>query len=142
LAALPEGKCKSCGTPIEKHGVDDAGLCITCFANGSFPPKKIKFKRKKPKWINNLSIGLGATRLVIYLAFFTHTSTGAQWQLDYVFLWLIDLPITAVYFLLPIPIGEAIVGPAWWYCLPKLIWWVFFEMGRENPPDQEETRSK
>jgi len=135
--ALQEGKCKSCGTPVEDQGVDRSGLCITCIANGSFVKSKISYKRMRPSWVNKLSIGLGVMRLACYLFFFHPLTTDAQWQLDLIPLNIADFPITMLYWWLPAPIGEAFIGPVWWYFLPKLIWWVFYQMGRENPPTQE-----
>jgi len=53
----------------------------------------------------------------------------AQWQLVYMYLWVADLPITLLYWWLPTPIGEAIVGPAWWYVMPRVIWWITRKSG-------------
>lgn len=77
----------------------------------------------KPSWINKLGIGLGITRLVCYFLFQPH-SRDALWQVELFPLWIADLPITLLYWWLPIPIGEAFIGPVWWYFLPQLIWWV------------------
>ena len=85
----------------------------------------------KPSWVNKLSIGFGVSRLGIYLVFFLTSSTDAQWQLGYIPLWILDFPITLIYWKLPLPIGEAFIGPAWWFLLPQLLWWPFRELSPE-----------
>jgi len=51
---------------------------------------KNKYKRERPKWVNNLSIGLGVMRLACYLIFFHPLTTDAQWQLDLITLNIAD----------------------------------------------------
>jgi hypothetical protein len=79
-------------------------------------------KEMKPLWINKLSIGLGAARLLAVMLVSYPNSTEAQWQLSYTPLWIADFPITFLYWWLPIPVGEAFIGPVWWYFLPQFIW--------------------
>ena len=135
---MEEGKCKFCGTPLEDQGVDGTGLCITCISTGRSVKSKIQYKRKRPKWVNNLSIGLGIMRLACYLFFFQPLTTDAQWQLDLIPLNIADFPITMLYWWLPAPIGEAFIGPVWWFFMPRFVWWFFYEMGRANPPTQQQ----
>lgn len=128
---MEEGTCKSCGTLIDFQGVDDSGLCLACFASDGLSQSVKKYKRGKLSWINSLSIGLGTARLIFYFAI-NPTSRDALWQFSFVPLWIIDFPVSVLYCVLPIPIGEAIIGPLWWYCLPKLGWWFFYEMGAKK----------
>jgi hypothetical protein len=67
-----------------------------------------------------LGVILALGRLLLALAL---KSADAQWQLNYIPIWLIDLPWSGIYFwLLPFPIGEFILGPIWWGSLPWLLW--------------------
>jgi hypothetical protein len=98
----------------------------------------------KPAWVNKLSIGLCITRFAFYLAFYT---TDAQWQLNLIPLWIADLPITVIYWWLPVPIGEAFIGPVWWFFLPQLIWWAIYgrrmkKNNRMKEPGKEPKISK
>jgi hypothetical protein len=100
---------------------------------GYVPPSKDQKEigTSKTYWmtrdkINTLSIWFGVTRLFVYLIFFHSDTLTAQWQLGYIPLWIIDLPVTILYFKLPIPIGEAVIGPIWWACLPQLAWFIYF----------------
>ncbi len=74
-------------------------------------------------WI--LSAVLAIARLSFFAAIYFSQSHDAQWQLSYLPLWFIDLPISILYFKLPIPWAEAIIGPVWWFLLPVIIWRVF-----------------
>jgi len=70
---------------------------------------------------------LAGVRFVAFWAIDANVSRDvAQWQLSYIPLLLADLPISAGYMLcrVPFPIGEAIVGPIWWFTLPIVIWGV------------------
>jgi hypothetical protein len=58
----------------------------------------------------------------VFGALYFQQSTDAQWQLVYWPLWLLDFPISFLYFPLPIPFGEGIVGPIWWFLLPLIVW--------------------
>jgi hypothetical protein len=77
-------------------------------------------KAVKPLWINKLSIGFGAARLIAVVLISYPESFDAQWQLSYAPLWIADFPITLLYWWLPIPVGEALIGPVWWFFLPQL----------------------
>lgn len=68
-----------------------------------------------------LSLGLAAVRLAAFFFIFLNQSHDAQWQLSYLPLWIADLPISFLYFILPIPWAEAIIGPLWWFGLPMII---------------------
>jgi len=73
-----------------------------------------------PYGVLGLCVILGLARLGAALAL---KSTDAQWQLNYIPIWLVDLPWSAIYFfLLPFPIGEYVIGPIWWALLPLLVW--------------------
>ena len=65
---------------------------------------------------------LASIRLLAFIALYATQSTDAQWQLSYLPLWIADLPISAVYFLCPIPFAEAFIGPIWWFLVPIIIW--------------------
>jgi len=77
------------------------------------------------KTINKLSIGFGAGRLIVFLLIYLNQSFDAQWQLAYIPILIADLPITLLYWKLPFPIGEAFIGPLWWFILPRIIWGIF-----------------
>lgn len=63
-------------------------------------------------------------RVLAFVVVRATAGSDAQWQLAYLPLWIIDFPISAVYFIapLPIPTAEAIIGPIWWFFLPISIW--------------------
>jgi len=65
---------------------------------------------------------LGLFRLGAFLAV-DLPRDHAQWQLNYLLLWLLDVPWSFIYFfVLPPPIGEMFLGPIWWGLLPYLVW--------------------
>jgi hypothetical protein len=63
-------------------------------------------------------------RLLVFCAIYSHQSHDAQWQLSYMPVWVMDFPISIAYFLfrIPIPWGEAAIGPVWWFFVPIIIW--------------------
>jgi len=81
----------------------------------------------KPALINSLSVWLGLGRFFCFL-FIYGCATGAQWQLGYIPIYLVDMPVTLLYWKLPWPIGEAIIGPLWWCCLPQIVWWIYYKL--------------
>ena len=75
------------------------------------------------KTINKLSIGFSAGRAILFLLIYLTTqSFDAQWQLAYIPILIIDLPVSLLYWRLPFPIGEAFIGPVWWFILSRLVW--------------------
>jgi hypothetical protein len=68
---------------------------------------------------------LAALRFSLYAIIYFNQSHDAQWQLSYLPLWIVDLPISVLYFKFPIPLAEGIVGPSWWFFLPLIAWRVF-----------------
>jgi hypothetical protein len=74
-------------------------------------------------WI--LSAALATVRLSIFAAIYLTDSHDAQWQLSYLPLWVVDLPISFSYHWIAFPLAEGIIGPAWWFFLPILLWWIF-----------------
>ncbi|CAB1369746.1 hypothetical protein [Denitratisoma oestradiolicum] len=79
-----------------------------------------------PGWVETVGRLLCAIRvsLFLFIEFSSPAMGGAQWQLGYMYIWIVDLPVTVLYWWLPTPIGEAIIGPMWWYLIPRLLWWV------------------
>ena len=69
------------------------------------------------------SLGLAAARLAAFGFIFLNQSHDAQWRLDYFPLWIVDFPISLLYFILmlPTPWAEAIAGPLWWFALPVMM---------------------
>ena len=78
-----------------------------------------------PRSIWSLSVACAIARGLAFFYIRSHQSHDAQWQLDYIPLWVADLPITLLYFPMPYFIGEAIIGPIWWFFLPVGVWWLF-----------------
>lgn len=68
-----------------------------------------------------VALCLAVVRLGAFFVIFLNQSHDAEWQLSYSPLWIADLPISLLYFLLPIPWAEAIIGPLWWFALPVMI---------------------
>ena len=82
----------------------------------------LEHQNEMPSWVWGVGVVLGLLRLLAFFAFASPTDV-AQWQLSYILLWFLDLPVSLIYFfVLPPPIGEAFVGPIWWALLPYLIW--------------------
>ena len=81
--------------------------------------------RKMPVSVWVVSSVLAGLR---FLAFWEINSSVrrdvAQWQLSYIPLMLADLPISVGYLFcrVPFPIGEAVIGPMWWFALPIVVW--------------------
>jgi hypothetical protein len=86
------------------------------------PPRKI--------WIWRAV--LGTARLAMFVAIHFRQSHDAQWQLSYLPLWIIDFPISILYFKCPIPLAEGIVGPSWWFLIPILFWRLFRRSSSEK----------
>lgn len=56
ILTLQDGKCESCGRPIEAKGVDGSGLCISCIATGNHVhPEKEENSNEHP-YLDFLSI--------------------------------------------------------------------------------------
>ncbi len=77
-----------------------------------------------PNIIFKWSVSLATIRLSLFFYIYFNQSTDAQWQLDYFPLWIIDFPISIIYFVasVPIPLAEGIIGPIWWFFLPLIFW--------------------
>ena len=77
-----------------------------------------------PKSIIKWGISLAFVRLLLFLFVYFNQSTDAQWQLSYLPFWLIDFPISIIYFFvpLPIPLAEGVIGTIWWFFLPIIYW--------------------
>jgi hypothetical protein len=76
-----------------------------------------------PRKILISSTALAAARWLAFYAIYVNQSHDAQWQLSYLPLDAVDLPISIGYFVcrLPIPLAEAIIGPIWWFFVPIII---------------------
>ena len=62
-------------------------------------------------WIG--SITLAAILLLAFLLVNAQQSRDAQWQLQYWPFWVIDFPVSFLYFVCPIPWAEGLIGPIW-----------------------------
>lgn len=80
-----------------------------------------------PRKVLIWSAGLAVARWFAYYFIQANLSHDAQWQLTYIPLWIADLPISVVYFVLrlPIPLPEAVIGPIWWFFVPIIVWRLF-----------------
>ena len=68
-----------------------------------------------------VALTVAAVRLAAFFVILLNQPDDAQWQLSYFPLWISDFPISLLYFLVPIPWAEAIIGPLWWFALPVMI---------------------
>jgi hypothetical protein len=64
-------------------------------------------------------------RLSIFAAIYFTQSHDAQWQLSYLPLWVVDLPISFLYHWIEFPSAEGLLGPIWWFFLPIIVWRLF-----------------
>jgi hypothetical protein len=67
-----------------------------------------------------LGVALACLRFYVFHLIDANRSHDALWQFAYLPLWVIDFPITIIYFVTLIPFGEAFIGPVWWFTLPFL----------------------
>jgi hypothetical protein len=79
------------------------------------PPRKIRI------W----SIAFATARFAIFAAIYFNQSHDAQWQLSYLPLWIVDLPISFLYHWVPYPLAEGLIGPIWWFLIPIIFWRLF-----------------
>lgn len=64
--ALLEGKCKSCGNPVEANGVDGSGLCISCIANGNHVQAMKEDNTNEHPYLDFLSIILFTAAILTF----------------------------------------------------------------------------
>jgi hypothetical protein len=69
------------------------------------------------KRILTIGAALALIRLVAFAVLASRQTFDAQWQLNYLPLWVADFPLSLVYHFLPFPLPEAIIGPLWWLCV-------------------------
>ena len=79
-----------------------------------------------------------ALRFAAFVAIYSTQSYDAQWQFEYLPLWISDLPISLVYIFarLPIPYAEGIIGPIWWFFLPFGVWWLWGRWKARRTPHE------
>lgn len=83
-----------------------------------------------PTWVTIGGVLLGVGRFLCYLFLGATPGSDAQWQLSYLYLWIADLPVSVLYWFIPAPIGEAAIGPVWWFFLPRIGWWFWSRRSR------------
>jgi len=91
-------------------------------------------QNKVPNQVWAFSVALSLLRLGAFFMFAVPTHM-AQWQLNMIPLWILDFPISLVYFfIIPAPYAESILGPIWWALLPYLVWRIAQRIRRKRAP--------